>query len=454
MPKSTQLYRVLVERKALGAETTLAVASSAASECTCVRGKSLDADALACTACIIGSFKPEAGAQACTLCGSDGPAGLQHHYGSGPPDASSATHCVPCPGGGSSAGQDPAVVSFASPMDGIEDCQCFPGFEAFDQVTGCSACTGFKQRSTYAREACAVCAAGKYFVAADRDCQACALRQEDDTDEVHSEVANQANPGADWASSEAECTCRAGFERVNDLCRACAQGKYRVDLFKATCLYCQAKQYFIATDRECGTCALQQANSQEVHSEVANQADRSADWASSEAECTCRVGFERQGNACNACAQGKYRDDLFQPTCLLCDKNQYQDATGSTTCKPCPDGTETAGVGSVSVEACQAPATPSSPPPSSTPGAPPPPSATPTPPSTDDSGGGSNTATSFSSGSIGLIAATIGVLLLVLVCLYGCSQTSSSKSSKAGSVKMSMYQVVPESQVIDQEVDV
>ena len=136
-----------------------------------------------------------------------------------------------------------------------------------------------------------MCAAGKYFVAADRDCQACALRQEDDTDEVHSEVANQANAGADWASSEAECTCRAGFERVNDLCRACAQGKYRVDLFKATCLYCQAKQYFIATDRECGTCALQQANSQEVHSEVANQADRSADWASSEAECTCRVGF-------------------------------------------------------------------------------------------------------------------------------------------------------------------
>ena len=113
-PNPHNFIGVLVERKALGAETTLAVASSAASECTCVRGKSLDADALACTACIIGSFKPEAGAQACTLCGSDGPAGLQHHYGSGPPDASSATHCVPCPGGGSSAGQDPAVVSFAS----------------------------------------------------------------------------------------------------------------------------------------------------------------------------------------------------------------------------------------------------------------------------------------------------------------------------------------------------
>ena len=97
-----------------------------------------------------------------------------------------------------------------------------------------------------------MCAAGKYFVAADQECQACALRQGDNTDEVHSEVANQADSSADWASSEAECTCRAGFERVNDLCRACAQGKYRVDLFNATCLHCQAKQYFIATDRECG----------------------------------------------------------------------------------------------------------------------------------------------------------------------------------------------------------
>ena len=44
-PNPHNFIGVLVERKALGAETTLAVASSAASECTCVRGKSLDADA-------------------------------------------------------------------------------------------------------------------------------------------------------------------------------------------------------------------------------------------------------------------------------------------------------------------------------------------------------------------------------------------------------------------------
>ena len=139
---------------------------------------------------------------------------------------------------------------------------------------------------------------------------------------------------------------------------------------------------------------------------------------------------------------------------MPCEKNKYQDETGSTACKPCPDGKGTAGTGSVSVEECQAPATPSSPPPSSTPGVPPPPSATPGPPSTDDSGGATQTATSFSSASIGLIAAVVGVLLLGMGCLYGWSRGTTGKNNKISPQQMSMYQVVPESHVIEQKVDV
>ena len=317
-----------------GANTTLAVASTAASDCVCDPGH-FRGDSLTCEACIVGSFKTLPGMQACDFCGSNVTSydlHLIHHYGSGPPGATDVSHCVSCPGDGHSAGRPYTDVSYDSPMNEPEDCLCFPGYDTFSVASGCEACTNFTRRSTYSHDDCEFCPPKHYFFAANEPCVLCQLTDHEQSEPVHSEVANSHYASLPWATSEADCTCRIGAERVALSCVPCAHGFFRDSLFQTECLPCPKNHY--TDETRSSVCQACPAHSFTLDTGSTLRTD-----------CLCEAGFEWDGTNCVACAAGFFkaasdvdpdnRDSLSQQ-CQPCASGFYSDQLNSTECSSCP----------------------------------------------------------------------------------------------------------------------
>ena len=163
------------------------------------------------------------------------------------------------------------------------------------------------------------------------------------------------DPGA---SSEADCSCDAGYFSSGSGCEPCAAGSYKADHVQAGCTACGAH----AT---------------------------SLPGATSATECLCNAGHEPAGDgACRECAQGSFKSSVGNSSCLACPTgattaaegtasytaclcpagfageahvceecpvNTYADELGMSTCTQCPDITQAAR-GSTEATACVCPA--------------------------------------------------------------------------------------------------
>ena len=115
-------------------------------------------------------------------------------------------------------------------MDDVNKCLCFPGYDSFDTADGCDACTNFTRRSTYAHDDCVFCEPLHFFYAANEPCVLCQLTDLEPSEPVHSVLVNALYPSLPWGTSEADCTCRPGAERVAVSCSACPAGTFRADI--------------------------------------------------------------------------------------------------------------------------------------------------------------------------------------------------------------------------------
>lgn len=111
---------------------------------------------------------------------------------------------------------------------------------------------------------------------------------------------------ANWEGSA--CQCRAGYERVGNLCSPCVAGRFKSASGNiTTCQLCPAGQY-----------------------------QGSAGQAS-----------------CINCAQGSYASATGSGECLPCPTGQYADALGSTKCTLCPAGTSSDTLSATSRSQCR-----------------------------------------------------------------------------------------------------
>lgn len=315
------------------ANTTLAVGAIAATDCVCTPGHFRD-DAGACEACVVGSFKTLPGMQACDFCGANVTAydlHLIHRYGSGAEGATDVSHCVQCPGGGHSSGREYEDVGPLFPMDDVNKCLCFPGYDSFDTTDGCDACTNFTRRSTYSHDSCVFCEPLHFFYAANEPCVLCQLTDLEPSEPIHSVLVNSIYPSLSWGTSEADCTCRPGAERVAVSCSACPAGTFRADITQERCEVCPVNQYQDGTrSTECKACP---ANSF-TH----------GNGSTALTDCLCDAGFAWDGEQCVACPAGQFKalpdddpDNRLAPRfqCKDCPDGTFFDETGAVACKPC-----------------------------------------------------------------------------------------------------------------------
>jgi len=341
------------------ANTTTHMASSSALNCTCAKG--LFGAAAGCEPCARGSFKDHAGLSACLFCGSSAlnSSILHNTYGTGPAGATSHAHCAACP---LFSGQDHASVGALAPMQREGDCRCFPGHDSFEASTGCTVCDAHEVRLGFDNGSCAFCAAGHVFVSGYQPCVACALTQVASSRVHRLLVINTVNASLFWASSELDCACELGHERVEDQCHECARGLFRQDHTAATCAACRLHSYANATATlECHPCP---ANS-----------FTNATGSSAITQCVCAAGFEwhaaqlgcrpcapgsvnaAAGGTCEACASGSYSILEAQTACVACGAHETSllprsaetrcvcaagsgaaGSGGPTSCEPCAHG--------------------------------------------------------------------------------------------------------------------
>lgn len=312
-----------------GAHTTATTASYLVSQCVCHEGLFLDAPSSSCLPCVAGSFKHEVGMQVCNFCGgnvSHYDAFLHHHYGANETGADSVTHCRECP---PNSGQDAALIGPPplGVMNEITDCLCFGGFDSFSPVHGCRICDLYYHRVGFGLDACALCGALEYWIDTWKPCQKCAVPDEDPAEKPHSVVVNSAIPGAVWGTSELDCTCNLGYQRIADTCFKCVPGFFRSDVTAAHCIECPLHTFSTSAGTiHCTACP--------PHSFTPGNGSTHL------TDCLCEAGFAWNGTACDACIPGFFKASADSPSharmpCDACTSPKYSDAPAATACTAC-----------------------------------------------------------------------------------------------------------------------
>jgi hypothetical protein len=302
------------------ANTTAHMASNSAHNCTCAAGYFQGASG--CEPCAVGSFSDYPGLAACLFCGSTvrNSSALHNTYGLGPAAATSHAHCVACP---RFAGQDHAAVSALAPMQQVNDCMCFPGYDSFAASTGCVVCEAFERRLGFNNGSCAFCAAGHVFISGYQPCVPCALTQFESS-RVHRLLAiNSVNASLRWASSQLDCACELGHFRVDDQCHECALGQYRNDPTAAACAACPLHSF--ANETATLACRACPPNS-----------FTNATGSVAIAQCVCAAGFEWRAalSTCRPCAPGSF-NAVAGGTCAACASGSYSILEAQTACVAC-----------------------------------------------------------------------------------------------------------------------
>ena len=413
-------------------------ASSNATECTCGKGSSGPESGL-CTLCVPGKHKNVLGYTACTLCGAgtysmvagqddcDKCSAGQYSTVVG---ANSSDVCKVCP-----SNSDSFEAS-----DNETDCICQPGSSGFDGgpctrcvagkykiVPGVAACENCSadtfsatvgatsnssckscedwQVSVSGSSTCTTCQNGLYKPTDSQTCEICLVEHFCASGRAvrcneHSTTlpANRTDAG-----SARDCQCKPGYahrteeERGTDSiifdnnCHACTPGYYNSEFNSTQCSAC-ASGYFSTVNASlsidnCQECPVH-TFSGSGHSKCTQCPDNAQAPAGSGevGHCQCNVGYSgADDSTCNACGNGKYKNEPGEAACTMCPANShapaasnekidcicnagsagpdggdctkclagtYKNATGSAACVVCPSNSSSS-EGSTTITACQ-----------------------------------------------------------------------------------------------------
>lgn len=263
--------------------TTSAALSSLAAECRCKTGYT-GADGGPCTACVAGTFKSVVGSAGCSSCG-------ENTY-STTTAAVSATTCQACPTN--------SLAPEAS--DDVSDCVCVAGYERSNDI--CVACApGYANPS--AGGTCVACGNGEYSSSsAQTTCATCPGTSGHELTAVN---------------SIAGCLCDPGYTGTNGVCTICQAGTFKASSGSEPCETCASGTISGDGASVCSSCP-----------------DNSVGGGSSIDDCLCEPGFQRSGDLCVACVEGKYKNETSNAVCLDCEAGTFSDAAQTVQCDACP----------------------------------------------------------------------------------------------------------------------
>lgn len=319
--------------------TTLHPASTSLYDCTCQAGQQaidlLNDVSLPflqkCDHCVPGSFKANKGFDACIYCGTivdEYGAQYKHHYGNENAGATHISHCLACP---SFSGQEAHLIGpDGYVMNDITDCKCFRGHEN-RTLQGCTNCSNYMVQPLFSDNNCVYCDTGYYFVHSTLECQICNLAGSDGSTHT-SLVSNILDPTFKWGSSQYDCVCNLGYERLLEDCSPCLPGFFRNDVIRRVCQFCPIDTYqpnHLSTS--CNDCP-------------ANSQTRGANAQTNIYDCICNAGYEAlkmvdDEGVCEQCPAGTYRtnrtrEEVLQG-CIECPENHFC-PTGSVSPIACP----------------------------------------------------------------------------------------------------------------------
>ena len=291
----------------------------------------------ACSQCFAGRFKPLKGPQACTLC--------QNGTFSTALAATSDATCQTCHEnteswmGSASRSQCHCVAGYYTENMGQESATCVScGVGTYNSVLNANACskcgpgTYSNKLTATSKETCVICPDG-FSGEGQSQCDKC-------PDNAF------AGPGKALLT---DCQCNPGFFGSNGAtCQQCVAGKFKPLHGPMDCDDCLPDKYSVqvgqVADTTCLSCA---ANT------VAPAGSNSKD------DCKCKYGHTSSvpgvdGEACEACAKGKFKAAPGHAPCENCGVDKYLETTGATAasaCKACFEFS-TSSAGSDSEEDC------------------------------------------------------------------------------------------------------
>ena len=312
-------------------------ASDELTDCQCKSGY-FGANGSTCSECYAGKFKPLKGPQDCDLC----PNGTY----SGVFAATSDGVCNACQANS---------LSWAGSTV-LTDCHCNSGFftENFGKPTVyCRTCGNGTYNTQLNATACSKCAAGLYSTAIGaKTGEVCLKCMSGFSGEGYAQCdACPPHATAEIASSFlTDCKCNPGYTGPDGgTCEECVTGKFKPYNGSSECSNCPLHTYLPYTgaslETECLDCYDNSITLQT--GSVAVQ------------DCKCSVGYTStvsgvDGNECEACTQGKYKNTTGHYPCALCPVNTYLDSTGSTLISQCQQcfSNSISNEGSPNVESC------------------------------------------------------------------------------------------------------
>ena len=269
--------------------------SDAITDCVCDAGYERNEDN--CQACVEGHANPIPGGT-CAACGNS-------EFSNAPAQAS----CSACP---ANSGHDQTAAT------SIMACLCDPGYTVSNGF--CNACLAGSFKDSSGSAACQPCPSGTISGDGASVCVAC--------------PANSVGGGG----SIDDCLCLPGFQRNGDVCEACVEGKFKNETSNSACLDCKAGTFSDSTQTiNCDLCAentYQPLEGQTVCQDCITNSV-SGNGSSIESQCECILGFTRNGNSCEPCLVGYYKDIISNEACSACPSGYTTSATSSSALSDC-----------------------------------------------------------------------------------------------------------------------
>jgi hypothetical protein len=225
------------------------------------------------------------------------------------------------------------------------DCKCDLGYTGPDGG-GCEACVAGKFKASSGSIECTQCGAGKYSssTAVTSDvCSDCGVNFYTLDDNSQCVPCPADTSSASSSAAQMDCKCNAGYTGPDGgVCTACVAGKFKVSSGSAACTQCEGGKYSASTAAtldSCGDCRSNYFSSADNSICESCPPNTGSPALSDElVDCICHSGYTGpDGEACTACAAGKFKVVSGSAACTQCEGGKHSAATGSTSdvCADC-----------------------------------------------------------------------------------------------------------------------
>jgi hypothetical protein len=326
-------------------ESHVKLAQTNVSSCECVAGYEPSGNASApCQRCAPGYYKGERGDWPCAPCAVGSFA-----------DAEGSLACTACAVATQSAHHRSANTTLYMAATSILDCTCSAGLYLvnYSGYAQCTPCVPGSFKASKGTQGCAFCGAeqphagtsyehhyGTYAAGAisDAHCSPCP--------DFSGQNASLVGLGGVVLDEWTDCVCFGGHHNfTRSGCAACPEYQFKLGYSRALCAFCANGTFFTTRFQTCGTCELRAAESaSDLHVGFAiNRLDPALQWGVDEADCACRLGYERVGDRCHACPLGQFRGARSARHCGICAPDSYTNTTAALACTACPAHSTTLG---------------------------------------------------------------------------------------------------------------